>query len=344
MVFAGEADYLRPMSSLTPLRLCLDRAMAGLAPVAPAVCDPAAACGQVLAADLTLPHDLPPVAEALRAGVAVAALDLVGASPGAPVPLGTPVRVVPGMPLPPGTDAVLPEDGTDGPPALPEAVRPVGPGEGVRRAGHDGRAGDRVASAGMRLAPHQALVAALAGIAAVPVRRPRVAVALADPAQAAFARAWAVGLGAVVSAGVSADGADLTLRSATAHTPRLALAPAETAWLERSAAELVLTLPARFDGMVAALLGLGLPALAALSGATPRTETRPLARKIASGVGVAELVLLARDGDAWLPQPAGTLTLSRLAAACAFAILPPDSEGLPAGAPLSAHPLDLPFG
>lgn len=340
MVFAGEADYLRPMSSLTPLETCLSRALSGVAPVAAVACDPAAACGQVLAADLTLPHDLPRMAQALRAGLAVAALDLVGASAGAPVPLGAPVAVGPGDPMPPGTDAVLPSDAIDGPPGLPEAVRPVGPGEGVRRAGHDGRAGEAIAARGTRLRPRQALVAALAGIEAVAVRRPRVAVALADPAQAAFARAWAVGLGAAVAG----DGADLTLRSATDHSPRLALAPAETAWLERTAGALVLTLPARFDGMVAALLALGLPALAALSGVAPCPEVRPLARKVASSVGMAELVLLARDGDGWLPQPAGTLTLSRLAAAGAFAILLPDSEGLPAGAPLAALSIDLPFG
>ena len=41
---------------------------------------------------------------------------------------------------------------------------------------------------------------------------------------------------------------------------------------------------------------------------------------------------------------AALISLSGLAAATAFAILPPDSEGLPAGAPLSATLLDLPFG
>jgi hypothetical protein len=38
------------------------------------------------------------------------------------------------------------------------------------------------------------------------------------------------------------------------------------------------------------------------------------------------------------------VTLAGLAAARAIAIIPPQSEGLPAGAPLAAQPLDLPFG
>ena len=96
--------------------------------------------------------------------------------------------------------------------------------------------------------------------------------------------------------------------------------------------------------MAAALWALGLPAMAALAGARPLTETRPLARKIASAVWMAEVVLLAEDGAAWAPQPAGVVTLAGLAAARAVAIIPPQSEGLPAGAPLAAQPLDLPFG
>jgi molybdopterin biosynthesis enzyme len=165
-------------------------------------------------------------------------------------------------------------------------------------------------------------------------------VLLDDPRQAAFATGFLRMLG-----GMQAQGpASLTLRSATDHRPRLALAPAETAWLAREGEGLVLTLPARFDGMLAACLALALPAMAALTGAAPRPETRPLVRKLASNVGLSELVLLAADGDAWLPHPAGTVTLTGLAAARAFAILPPESEGLPAGAPLAALPLEWPFG
>jgi molybdopterin biosynthesis enzyme len=216
----------------------------------------------------------------------------------------------------------------------------VAPGEGARRPGHDGRAGDRIAAAGERLTARHGLIAARAGIGGFDVRRPRVRVALEDPGQAAFARGWLAALGARIAEGP----ADLTLRPAAEAAPRLALAPAETAWLGREGDGLALSVPRRFDGMVAACAALALPALAALSGGRARQQTRPVSRKIASAMGLSELVLLAEADGAWAPQPAGTVTLSGLAAAEAFAILPPDSEGLPVGAPLAAIPFDMPFG
>jgi len=332
------------MPDLVPLDLCLARALGGIAPVPPVLIEPALACGHVLAADLVVPRDLPAVSEALRAGVAVAALDLVGASSSAPVALGvlgTGARIRPGAALPPGTDAVLPEEGIDGPPDLPEAIRPASPGEGVRRAGHDARKGDPILLAGARLGPRHAFIASLAGIEAVAVRRPRVRVALSDPARGGFVEETLARLGGLI---VRGGAAELEVRPAAGDTARLALAPAETGWLGHDGGALVLELPPRFDALSAALWALGLPAMAALAGARPLTETRPLARKIASAVGVSEVVLLVQDGGGWVPQPAGLVTLAGLAAARAFAIIPPESEGLPAGAPLAAHPLDLPFG
>jgi molybdopterin biosynthesis enzyme len=248
--------------------------------------------------------------------------------------------VVPGDTLPPGTDAVLAEDGVEHSGTGPEAIRPVGPGEGVRRPGHDGRAGTRIAQAGARLTARAALVAALAGIEAVAQRRPRVQVALADPAQAEFAARWMQGLGARVVT----DTPDLLLRATEMHVPRLALAPGDIAWLSRADGGLVLDLPHRFDGMVAALLVLGLPTLAALSGAVPRHDTRPLTRKVSSGLGLSDLVLLTDDAGGWCPAAPGHITLESLSQALAFALLPPESEGLPMGAPLAGVPLDQPFG
>jgi molybdopterin biosynthesis enzyme len=325
---------------VTPLKTCLDRALDGLTLVPASWVETGAALGLVLAEDLCLPDDLPPASEALRAGFAVAALDLVGASAGSPVPLVDPVWVVPGDAVNSGMDAVLPEDGTETEAGWCQAVRPVSPGDGVRRAGHDARAGDLIARAGTRLVARHLLIAAQAGTARIAVRRPRVAIALHNPDQTAFVRGWFAALGACVVDGK----ADLTLRPVTDHAPRLALTPAETAWMAQTDEGLVMTVPLRFDAMIAALLGQALPALVRLSGATPLSRTLPLARKLTSTVGLSELVLLAEDAGHWLPQPAGLLTLSGLAATTAFSILPPDSEGLPAGAPLVATPFDLPFG
>jgi molybdopterin molybdotransferase len=333
-------DYLPCMTSLTPLDTCLAQALNGTAPVPDEVVDPSGAGCHVLAADLRLPQDMPRATEALRAGYAVDALDLVGASVGNPVSLHAPVRVLPGTPLPPGTDAVLPEDGIDSAAGPCEAIRSASPGEGARRAGHDGRKGAVILAAGRRIAPRHRLLAELAGIDRIAIRRPRIRILLDDPRHGAFVQGWMQGLGAVIVE----DAPHLTLRAATDHRPRLALAPAETAWLERDGTGLVLTVPIRFDGVVAACLALALPAMAALTGAMARPATRQLLRKVTSTVGLSELVLLAREDDAWVPHPAGTVTLTALATAEAFGVLPPDSEGLPAGAPLAALPLDLPFG
>lgn len=332
--------YCCRMSSLVSVETCLAQALSDLTPVAPETVALGAALGHVLSDNLLLPCDLPRDMQALRAGLAVAALDVMGASAALPQPLVAPLRVVPGDSLPPGTDAVLAEDGVEHTGTGLEAVLSVGPGEGVRRPGHDGLAGARIAQAGARLTARATLVAALAGIEAVAQRRPRVRVALADPAQAEFAARWVQGLGARMVT----DTPDLLLRATATHLPRLALAPGDTAWLARADGGLVLDLPHRFDGMVAALLALGLPTLALLSGAVPRDDTRPLTRKVSSGLGLSDLVLLTDDAGGWCPAAPGHITLESLSEARAFALLPPDSEGLPTGAPLAGVPLDQPLG
>jgi molybdopterin biosynthesis enzyme len=328
------------MSSLTPLASCLSAALDGLGPVSAVMVEPEAALGCYLAEDLVLPQDMPTRSQALRAGIAVSALDLVGASPGAPVPLIHPDQLVPGDALPQGADAVLPEDGVERWGAMVEAIRPIHPGEGARLAGHDGRMGDMLASVGMRVRSRHVLAAHLVGLGRLAIRRPRVALDMDARPERAFLSAWLTGLGAEL---VDAQ-ADLTLCLTMEQTPRLALAPAETAWLSRTDAGLVLDLPLRFDGLVAACLSLVLPTLARLSGASICTETRPLARKLSSTVGLSELVLLGEDAGAWHPHPAALLTLTGLTSAQAFAILPPESEGVAAGTPLAATRLEQPLG
>lgn len=92
----GTSD---PLSDRTvvPLETCLARALDGLTPVRAEWAETGAALGLILAEDLCLPQDMPTASEALRAGFAVAALDLVGASAGSPIPLRNPVRVVPDL-------------------------------------------------------------------------------------------------------------------------------------------------------------------------------------------------------------------------------------------------------
>ncbi|MCH8466025.1 MAG: hypothetical protein LAT78_05565 [Roseinatronobacter sp.] len=322
------------------LHTCRDQALAACQPV-PLQQVALADCGHgFLGENLYLAQDMPAQTEALRSGYAVAALDMIGASPDMPLPLGPPPILHPADCLPSGRDAILPPDATEHGPDGIHALRAPAPGEGVRRRGHDGRAGLLLAPAGARITPRLRLLAALAGHDTLSLRRPKLRIALQDPYQARFAQSWAEGLGAQIVQ----TNPDLTLLTPSDHSPKLAYFPAESAWLFSSSEGLVLHLPRRFDGMLAALLGLGLPAIAALSGASARVQMRPLSQKISSAVGISEFVLLAEAGEGILPFPTGNVTISSLAQASAFAILPPESEGLPAGAELPCILLDQPFG
>jgi len=61
---------------------------------------------------------------------------------------------------------------------------------------------------------------------------------------------------------------------------------------------------------LAAWWTLALPVLDRLSGRQPRQAvTLPLARKIASSVGIAEIVLLQVNNGAWMPLAVGDLSL-----------------------------------
>jgi len=146
------------------------RALLPGAPVAARAMPLAQAIGHVLAAPLRAAAAVPPRATALREGWAVAAAATEGAGPYAPAALPGLAWVVPGEALPPGTDAVLPAFARDG--AL--VLEAVAPGEGVRPAGEDAAAGAVLRRAGHRLGPLDLLLAT-AGVGAVSVRVPRVA-------------------------------------------------------------------------------------------------------------------------------------------------------------------------
>ena len=67
--------------------------------------------------------------------------------------------------------------------------------------------------------------------------------------------------------------------------------------------------------------------------------TLPLARKIASSVGIAEIVLLERDDGAWMPLAVGEMSLETIARADAWLAVPGGSEGYAAGTPVDAYML-----
>lgn len=320
---------------LASLAEALGPVLAGLEPAAPVKLPPLDAVGLILAAPLHASGPVPAAATALRRGLAVRSLDLVGASPHAPALLAArPPMVRAGEALPPGCDAVLDPDAVTDHGGWMEAVEAPAPGWQARLAGHDLAAGAVLAPAGAWLTPELGLAACLAGIAEVAARRAVVAVEIADPALRTWLELRLAGLGCVMRAATGSGPPALILRAASDGAPRLALQPGETAWIAREGEAAAIDLPARFDGAVSAFCALALPVLARLTGEAPRPVSARLAGKLTSAIGLTELALFRLEADMAVPLASGDVTLAALAAADAFCLTPPEAEGFAAGASL----------
>ncbi len=173
----------------------MDAVLNGVQPLSPLEVQLIDAHGCILAEDITAPLDLPPFDNSAMDGYAVRSEDLAGASEPAPVHLpvvgdipagsspaysvqpGLCVRIMTGAPVPPGADAVVPVEWTDGGVASVSIDRPVTPGAYIRRAGEDVTTGEVVLATGAHLGAAQIGLLAAIGRDRVPVRpRPRVVV------------------------------------------------------------------------------------------------------------------------------------------------------------------------
>lgn len=126
----------------------------------------------------------------------------------------------------------------------------------------------------------------------------------------------------------------------------LALRPGLSAGFGHVGKTPVLLLPGRIAPALAVWLTLGRALLAGLSGAAyPVSQAHqpgtclPLARKLVSPVGLADLAFFAIHDAEANPLGGDDIPLSAMIRADAFAILLPDSEGLPAGAQIALERL-----
>jgi molybdopterin biosynthesis enzyme len=120
----------------------------------------------------------------------------------------------------------------------------------------------------------------------------------------------------------------------------IALQPGRTTAVGRIGKIPVVALPGAPDQALAVWWTLGLPVLDRLSGRKPRRAlSLPLARKIASQVGMAEVALLQRSEGLWMPLAVGDLPLEIIARADAWLVIPGGSEGYAAGTPVDAYML-----
>ncbi|HEV2784285.1 MAG TPA: gephyrin-like molybdotransferase Glp [Actinophytocola sp.] len=152
---------------------------------------PLADClGLALAADVTAPVALPPFDNSAMDGYAVRAADVSGASADSPVVLpveadipagrvdvpplrpGAAHRIMTGAPLPPGADAIVQVELTDGGTSTVAVRAAAAPGTHLRRAGEDVAAGAVALPAGTILGPPQLGLAAAVGRGSLPVFRP----------------------------------------------------------------------------------------------------------------------------------------------------------------------------
>jgi molybdopterin molybdotransferase len=65
----------------------------------------------------------------------------------------------------------------------------------------------------------------------------------------------------------------------------------------------------------------------------------PLARKISSSVGIAEIALLKKSDGAWMPLATGDLSLNHIVRADAWLAVSGSSEGFAAGTSVDAYML-----
>jgi molybdopterin molybdotransferase len=118
----------------------------------------------------------------------------------------------------------------------------------------------------------------------------------------------------------------------------IALQPGRTAAVGGIEQVPVIALPGAPDQALAAWWTLARPVLDRLSARQPRQRlTLPLARKIASSVGIAEIVLLQKDAGTWMPLAVGELSLETIARADAYLVVESGSEGFAAGTPVDAY-------
>jgi molybdopterin molybdotransferase len=362
------------IGALTSLESALGALLDGLAPVAPSFLPLDRALGRVGAAMPPLVHAQPARDTAKADGWACRALDLAGASAYSPLPLtAVPIWVEPGDAMPEGCDCVLDADLIDCSCPMPQVFAEAVPGQGVRRTGEDMEAGRPLIIAGQRLSAADLLAARSVGVGEIAVRAPDVRVIdVAAPAgetfTAHFVAESARACGATVSdiesvarnaksvaealesaagdlilliGGTGAGRADATAEALAARgaliAHNIALQPGRTVAIGRLDAVPIIALPGAPDQAFAAILALVQPVIDRLSGRSARRDTvLPLARKISSTVGLADIVLLKQEQDRWAPLAIGDFSLEAMRSADAWLAVPGGSEGYAAGTPVRA--------
>jgi molybdopterin molybdotransferase len=369
----ADLEHRQRIARLTPLEDMTRRIAECVSPVTPREMEAAAALGATVAEDIAARGPRPATPLALTDGWVVHAELTTYADAYTPTTLTGLREVAAGEALGADGDAVAPLEAVTwwgGTAELPMAITP---GDGVLLPGTDAGDGEVLRRAGHRLRASDIAAMRALGIPCARVRKPRVRVAragrdgiaeaIAGWTACAIAADGGEPLAAAPDAGIeavlAADGADAVVviggtgsgaRDDSVHALRrtgvveahgIALSPGETAAFGVAGSRPVLLMPGRLDAAIAVWLLIGRPLLARLYGGAENapSEQSILTAKIASTVGLTELVLVRRTGDGVAPLATKYLPLATLAQADGWIVIPAASEGLAPGAPVTVRPL-----
>ena len=363
-----------PSGALTSLEAALAALLEGLTPVPSRTVSLIDALGFVAADMPPIGTPLPPENRAEIDGWAFRASDLAGASSYSPLPLtASPAWVEGGQPLPSGCDCVLEPELVERAGPIYSALGEAAPGQGVRRVGEDVAAARAPVIAGRVVTGSDLVLARSAGLEMLSVRSPAVRVIDVSPdsdpgvsarmarerlnvdgAQRLPIEMCARDAGSISKAlegspadlvvlvgGTGNGGSDATVAALSdvgaliAHG--IALQPGLTAAVGRADGVPVIALPGLPGPALGGYLALVEPMVDRLCDRLPRRRIAlPLARKIASAVGLAEIVLVRQEHDGWMPLAVGDLTLDRIREADAWLAVPAGEEGYAPGTPVGA--------
>jgi molybdopterin molybdotransferase len=340
-------------ASLTSLDVALAALLRDVKPLARA----AVAGQRGIAVEMPELKTWPPHDVASSDGWVLRASDLVGASSYTPLPLARPPGwVEAGDRIPEGSNCVLDEDAVDLTGPIAQVLSEAIPGQGIRRKGGAIADPSRIVDAwrpgGLSAHPPRVRVVNVPGgdlTARLIANGLREAGAEMVSVEAAARDALSIGnqldgsdsdlLIVVGGSGVGRTDASVLALAACgkmiAHG--LALQPGRTAAVGRIAQAPVIVIPGAPDQALAAWWAVVLPVLGRLASRKRGTQSLPLARKIASSVGIAEIALLRRERDSWMPLAVGDLPFETIARADAWLLVPDGSEGYAAGTPVSAY-------
>ncbi len=372
---AAASETIQTITRLTPLAEVLAMVDQGVKPVTPRTVELTAASGRTLGVDAAAPSR-PSSALALQDGWALAADDTLGAGGYSPALLArSPQRIETGQPLPPDTDSVAPFGAVKVADGRAEALTNVNPGDGVLSAGGDCDPLIPLRHAGERLRVTDLAAFAAAGIARVTVREPRIRVLALRGSAIITAAARLVAsdierrggavrlddagrdLGVVLAAentdaivviggtgsGRNDNSVHMLSREGRLAVHGMALTPGETAALGFAGPRPVLMLPGRLDAALAVWLLVGRRILERLAATNTNKESEPvetlaLARKVASTVGLTEVVPVRRNAGHAEPLASKYLPLSSLTRSDGWILVPADSEGYSAGSTVHVRP------